>query len=406
MEATIQECVEHIEQQLKSHWRIKDLANRYHYSPFHFSRLFKEVTGFTLAAYIRQRKLSHTLYEISQGQPKQQAALTYGFQSYSGFYRAFTQAYGCGPQKYLTIHSIDKPVCPNFLERGQIMYTKNELKTILELNWQIPVHSITPIATPHHHQLWEINETLILKKGRYEELVQHAQLCQSLMALGIDSQGIILTQHKEVVAQLTAGDFILVKKLKGRTITEIFSANGQSFAFKQGCALAKLHQALKTLNHDLVDDYDLIITLENWALPTTKKVCQQWQLDLPPNFFADLLHSARRLFPTLPAHVIHRDPNPSNILFWGDQVSGFIDFDLSVKSPRLFDLCYMATAILSHATEEKHYQHWPELLLALLTGYNSVSPLTPNETEAIYPSSVPFNVLVWPTLAMSVTGRT
>jgi len=60
--------------------------------------------------------------------------------------------------------------------------------------------------------------------------------------------------------------------------------------------------------------------------------------------------------------LIHRDPNPSNILFDGGEVSGFIDFDLSERNVRLWDPCYYATGILSEFRGvDGIYEKWPEI---------------------------------------------
>jgi len=51
--------------------------------------------------------------------------------------------------------------------------------------------------------------------------------------------------------------------------------------------------------------------------------------------FDDYIENFGALYGKLPKQLIHRDPNPSNILFEGDEVSGFIDFDLSEINIRL-----------------------------------------------------------------------
>lgn len=48
--------------------------------------------------------------------------------------------------------------------------------------------------------------------------------------------------------------------------------------------------------------------------------------------------------------MIHRDPNPGNIILCGDNW-GILDFDLSERNIRIFDPCYAATAILSESYE-------------------------------------------------------
>jgi len=58
--------------------------------------------------------------------------------------------------------------------------------------------------------------------------------------------------------------------------------------------------------------------------------------------------------------ALHRDPSPENIIFEKGQVSGFIDFDISEKSIRLWDPCYLATGILSNwNTTQDIEARWP-----------------------------------------------
>jgi serine/threonine protein kinase len=61
------------------------------------------------------------------------------------------------------------------------------------------------------------------------------------------------------------------------------------------------------------------------------------------------------------SHIIHRDPNPSNIMFENGEVTGFIDFVISERNVRLFDPCYCATGILSEAETiiPDGYDQWP-----------------------------------------------
>ena len=87
----------------------------------------------------------------------------------------------------------------------------------------------------------------------------------------------------------------------------------------------------------------------------------------------------------LPAALIHRDPNPSNLIDTGDAI-GFIDFDLSRRFARIFDPCYTMTAVLSEVfgrDELPWRENWPVFCGAVLAGYESVSPLTDAEKTAV-----------------------
>lgn len=70
-------------------------------------------------------------------------------------------------------------------------------------------------------------------------------------------------------------------------------------------------------------------------------------------------------------------------MFEGDEVSGFIDFDLSEINIRLWDVCYFATGILSESSDEE-YEKWPEILAGILRGYDLEAKLTLEEKQAVF----------------------
>ena len=87
----------------------------------------------------------------------------------------------------------------------------------------------------------------------------------------------------------------------------------------------------------------------------------------------------------MPTALIHRDPNPSNMIDTAEGV-GFIDFELSRRFVRVFDPCYTMTAVLSEVFEREELpwqQNWPLFCKAVLAGYDSVSPLTARERAAV-----------------------
>lgn len=144
-----------------------------------------------------------------------------------------------------------------------------------------------------------------------------------------------------------------------------------------GAALAKLHLATAALGEDWGDDEPWADHLLNWALPRVEGI-------LPEEYLADFRHRVENMR-DLPAALIHRDPNPSNLIDAGDRV-GFIDFDLSRRFARIFDPCYTMTAVLSEVFEREELpwrENWPSLCRSILAGYDSVTPLTDAEKSAV-----------------------
>lgn len=80
----------------------------------------------------------------------------------------------------------------------------------------------------------------------------------------------------------------------------------------------------------------------------------------------------------LPRQLIHRDVHFGNFLFDHGEFSGYIDFDLSQKNIRIFDICYFLTGLLSSQigsgldTEE-----WLRIVKDAAAGYERWIPLLP-----------------------------
>ena len=111
-----------------------------------------------------------------------------------------------------------------------------------------------------------------------------------------------------------------------------------------------------------------------------------WPADQPP---LDPIHSALEAgladyYPALPKQLIHRDAHPGNMLFQDGKLTGWLDFEIMLRGPRLFDLGYCATSLwVSGMDDPAKHQTWFSLLAALVEGYESVSPLEPVEHQAL-----------------------
>lgn len=78
--------------------------------------------GSSVSRYILKRRLDNALSEIADGGKAINVVLEYGFDTYAGFYKAFTKMYGCSPIKYLSIYCNHKPKKPEVVN----MYTEKD----------------------------------------------------------------------------------------------------------------------------------------------------------------------------------------------------------------------------------------------------------------------------------------
>ena len=93
----IRTVLSYINENLSQDLTIDLLAEKAFLSRYHFMRLFKEKTGSSAHAYIRQKRLLYAARLIREGMPASQAALECGFHDYSVFHRAFRECFGVRP---------------------------------------------------------------------------------------------------------------------------------------------------------------------------------------------------------------------------------------------------------------------------------------------------------------------
>jgi homoserine kinase type II len=96
---------------------------------------------------------------------------------------------------------------------------------------------------------------------------------------------------------------------------------------------------------------------------------------------ADELELLARDWPKgLPQSVIHADLFPDNVLMLGDSVAGLIDFYFACTDITAYDVAVTHAAWCFDASG-RHFD--PAISAALLAGYESVRPLSPDERAAL-----------------------
>lgn len=382
----IRSGIVYIEQNLKTDITPEELAHMAGYSIWHYQRLFAQVVGVPLAAYITRRRLDRALAEINVNRKAIDAAMEYGFDTYAGFYKAFLRMYGCSPKKYLSLYGTHQSI-----SEVLTMFTETELRKILT-NWDIPqdltINDVKIMdGTKTANNVWQVGKDYLLKTGDRAILLRNSRVAKAMAAQGFAAAVPVPTIKGDDFTE-DRNNFVLIRRLKGEPLpkAERFGADRGDFGFKYGQGIARLHNALAAVEENIQPfEQNLFAHVTEWALPKVQKQNIQWNMDLQDSFFEDYIHTFGRLFEKLPKQLIHRDPNPCNILFSGSEVSGFTDFELSELNVRLWDPCYCATGILSEQRDvENAYEKFPVILDAVLHGYDSINPLTAEEKQAIY----------------------
>lgn len=94
----LQNAIEYIENNLTEDLTIRDVAEKAYVSEFHFQRIFTVLCGFSVAEYIRNRRMALAAQELVGSNSKViDIALKYGYDSPDSFARSFTRFHGISP---------------------------------------------------------------------------------------------------------------------------------------------------------------------------------------------------------------------------------------------------------------------------------------------------------------------
>ena len=95
---TVQSIIDEIKENCGESLTLSILSRRFGYSEYHFSRMFKEISGMRLRDYMRYRRLAFALKRVRDtDEGLLDIALDSGFSSHEAFTRAFKEAYGVTP---------------------------------------------------------------------------------------------------------------------------------------------------------------------------------------------------------------------------------------------------------------------------------------------------------------------
>lgn len=136
----VQHMQDYIDKHLNEQITLHMLASAARYSPWHSTRIFKELTGKTPFEYIRVLRLSRAAVKLNKDVKIIDVAFDFVFDSHEGFTRAFSKQFGMTPRYYCKCDS--PPTIQLFipnnvrdyyltLQKGEIEMPKNQnLKTV------------------------------------------------------------------------------------------------------------------------------------------------------------------------------------------------------------------------------------------------------------------------------------
>lgn len=98
--ALVAALIDYINTHLSEELSLDILARHVNYSPYYISRIFKNITSYTLTNYIIEKRISLAKQYITSNMSISQAAEAAGFHNYSYFYKTFCKFTGKSPADY------------------------------------------------------------------------------------------------------------------------------------------------------------------------------------------------------------------------------------------------------------------------------------------------------------------
>jgi len=94
------EIVRYVDEHIGEDVTIDSLVKSMGYSRRHLYKIFQTHSEIPIMEYIRRRKLSAAAGALHSDRTMLDIALDYGYETHSGFYKAFQAIYGCSPSDY------------------------------------------------------------------------------------------------------------------------------------------------------------------------------------------------------------------------------------------------------------------------------------------------------------------
>ena len=259
--------------------------------------------------------------------------------------------------------------------RGDLQM-KDQIAQIIS-NWGVENKEIKQI----YHTTWQIGDEYVLKTYQnLDMLKRNLKILQILDDMDIPVGKMVPTKKKEQYIASHDLFFFLAERLHGSNIVRI-GTDGK-IASLMGEIIAELHIAFqKCEEEDAFRNNSLLDEMNGWVKSNLET--NDWKY-VTKEVFEETVSQLAVLYEHLPVQLIHRDVHFGNFLFSDGKFSGYIDFDLSQRNIRIFDLCYFLLGLLCEEVKlEITDELWFQLVKNVFTAYENKLKLTEPEKKAV-----------------------
>lgn len=260
-------------------------------------------------------------------------------------------------------------------ERKRFEFMSNKIKTLLS-NWNLQNENLRQI----YPSVWQIGKDYVLKiYSEPESLMRNITINRHLENMDIPVGKLVFTADDREYIEKDGEYFFVSEKLLGSNIVSL--KFGNKIAEAMGEIIANLHLAFETLEDKVeLSQGSLLDEMKGWVHKSFEK---SGFLYISRDEYDAVIEKLEESYNKLPVGLIHRDVHFGNFLFHNKKFSGYIDFDLSQKNIKLFDLCYFSLSVLSEENKfEINKENWFDFVKNVFSGYNKIRTLTTEEKES------------------------
>ncbi|MCI8801416.1 MAG: phosphotransferase [Lachnospiraceae bacterium] len=253
----------------------------------------------------------------------------------------------------------------------------NNTITKILFHWGVEKSEVKQI----YRTAWQVGEQYVLKEYQNQKtLERNLKILQILDGMNVPVGKIVPACDNRQYISLEDSFYFLAERLPGKHISHF--GNDTDLAFAMGEIIADLHMAFRKCEDvEGLWDNSLLDEMNGWVKSSLEKT--DWKY-ISREAYEKTTEQLAMVYDSLPVQLIHRDVHFGNFLFENGRFSGYIDFDLSQRNIRIFDICYFLMGLLCE--EEKadfSEEMWFLFLENVFAGYESRLELSEMEKRAV-----------------------
>ncbi len=215
----IERCIEYIEEHIKEEISTKDIARHIGYSVYHFCRVFCLCNGIPVMDYVRGRRLSLARCELLNDMKIIDVAMEFGFQTASGFSKAFRKEFGYSPTLYIARMALWDPnntsniggfiMNPVFMKKSAFKVAGYGIETNIESNYTKDVAAYWETYTGENLESKMYKQLNPPKHGEVGICIPSSESGNVKYLLGVIVEDFLKVTEDMITAQVPEADYMV-----------------------------------------------------------------------------------------------------------------------------------------------------------------------------------------------------